>query len=103
MIVPLSSAASAGLLMAIPAIVGAFFWKKASAAGALSSMVVGAASVLILQFTGFKPLGLWPGVWGLIICLFLYVTVSLFTRAPEEKAREFIDYLREDLPKYRFL
>jgi len=103
MIVPLSSAASAGLLMAIPAIVGAFFWKRASAAGALSSMVVGAVSVLVLQFTGFKPLGLWPGVWGLIICLFLYVAVSLLTRAPEEKARVFIDYLREELPKYRFL
>ncbi|NIQ88912.1 MAG: sodium:solute symporter family protein, partial [Deltaproteobacteria bacterium] len=35
MIAPLSSAASAGLLMAVPAIIGAFFWKRATAAGAL--------------------------------------------------------------------
>ena len=103
MIVPLSSAASAGLLMAVPAIIGAFFWRRASAAGALSSMLVGAVLVLVLQFTGTKPLGLWPGVWGLLICVLLYVVVSLFTRAPVEKANAFIGYLSEELPKYRFL
>ena len=103
MIVPLSSAASAGLLMAVPAIIGAFFWRRASAAGALSSMLVGAVLVLVLQFTGTKPLGLWPGVWGILICVLLYVVVSLFTRAPVEKANAFIGYLSEELPKYRFL
>jgi SSS family solute:Na+ symporter len=103
MIVPLATAASAGLLMAVPAIIGAFFWRRASAAGALSSMLVGAFLVLVLQFTGTKPLGLWPGVWGILICVLLYVVVSLFTRAPVEKANAFIGYLNEDLPKYRFL
>ena len=103
MIVPLSSAASAGLLMAVPAIIGAFFWRRATAAGALSSMLVGSVTVLVLQFGGYKPLGWWPGVWGLVVCLFLYIIVSLLTQAPLEKADEFIGFLKKNLSKYNFI
>jgi SSS family solute:Na+ symporter len=103
MIVRLSVAASAGLLMAVPAIIGAFFWKRATAAGTLTSMVVGAILVLILQITGYKPLGWWPGVWGFICCIVLYVVVSLMTEAPVKKAKEFISYLNKELPKRNFI
>jgi SSS family solute:Na+ symporter len=103
MIAPLSSAASAGLLMAVPAIVGAFFWKRATAAGALGSMVIGAALVLVLQLTGHKPLGLWPGVWGLIVCVALYIGISLCTTAPVQRAEDFIGYLERNLPKHKFI
>jgi SSS family solute:Na+ symporter len=103
MIVPLSVASSAGLLMAVPAIIGAFFWKRATAAGALTSMVVGAVLVLVLQLTGGKPLGLWPGVWGFIVCITLYIVVSFFTQAPVQKGEEFIGYLQEELPRSRFI
>lgn len=102
MIAPLSAAASAGLLMAVPTIIGAFFWKRASSAGALSSMLAGAVLVLVFQVTGLKPLGLWPGVWGFIVSLVLYIAVSLVTPAPMQKAEEFIHYLREALPKGNF-
>ncbi len=102
MIAPLSAAASAGLLMAVPSIVGAFFWRNATAAGALTSMVAGSILVLVLQFSGAKPLGVWPGVWGFLLCLILYVAVSLFTQAPGDKANAFIGFLDENLPKYRF-
>jgi SSS family solute:Na+ symporter len=103
MIAPLASAASAGLLMAVPSIVGAFFWRRATAAGALGSMLGGSAVVLLLQLTGTKPMGLWPGVWGLAICLVLYIGISVFTQAPVEKAEEFIGYLEKNLQKYRFV
>lgn len=103
MIAPLSAAASAGLLMAVPALVGAFFWYRATAAGVLSSMIVGAVLVLFLQFTGYKPLGFWPGVWGLMVCTVLFIGVSLMTRAPEKKAKIFMDYLNETLPRHRFM
>ena len=103
MIAPLASAASAGLLMAVPTIVGAFFWRRATAAGALGSMLGGSFVVLSLQLTGTKPLGVWPGVWGLAACIFLYVGISAFTRAPAEKAEEFIGYLEKNLQRYRFI
>ncbi|UCF73248.1 MAG: sodium:solute symporter family protein [Deltaproteobacteria bacterium] len=103
MIAPLSAAASAGLLMGVPAIIGAFFWRRATAAGALSSMVGGAILVLALQVSGTKPLGLWPGVWGLMVCTALYVFVSLCTRPPVQKAKEFLQYLHEALAKGNFV
>jgi SSS family solute:Na+ symporter len=103
MIAPLSSAASAGLLMAVPAIFGAFFWKRATALGAMVSCITGAVVVLIFQITGARPLGWWPGTWGFIVCVILFVGVSLFTRPPKDKAEEFIGYLREALKKGNFI
>jgi SSS family solute:Na+ symporter len=103
MIAPLSAAASAGLLMAVPYIIGAFLWKKATAAGALSSMIGGAILVLALQISGAKPLGLWPGVWGLICCTALYVLVGLGTTPPLTKAETFMGYLEEALSKGHFV
>ncbi len=97
MIAPLSAAASAGLLMVVPSIFGAFFWRKATAAGSVTSIVAGAVLVLILQVTGARPLGWWPGVWGLLLCIVLFVVVSLVTRPPIEKANEFLGYLAEKL------
>ena len=99
MIVPLSVAASAGLLVAVPAIIGAFMWRRGTAAGALISMLIGALVVLGLQLTRFKPLGWWPGVWGFLVSITLYIFVSLLTEAPVRRAKEFIGYLQEELPK----
>lgn len=55
-------APSAGPLMAVPSIMGPFFWKGSTAAGALGNMIEGAILVLTLQVSGSKPLGPWPGV-----------------------------------------
>ena len=103
MIAPLSSAASAGLLMAVPTIFGAFFWKRATALGAMVSCIAGAIVVLLFQVTGWKPLGWWPGTWGFIVCVILFVGVSLATKPPREKAEEFIGYLRGALAKGNFI
>jgi len=103
MIAPLSAAASAGLLMAVPTIFGAFFWKRATAPGAIISCVVGAVVVLLFQLTGWKPLGWWPGTWGFIVCVILFVGVSLATKPPKKKAEEFIGYLKEKLAEGRFI
>jgi SSS family solute:Na+ symporter len=102
MIVPLSVASSAGLLVAVPAIIGAFIWKRGTAAGTLISMLIGALVVLSLQLTGIKPLGWWPGVWGFFVSIALYIFISLLTEAPVRKAEEFIGYLKEELPKRNF-
>ena len=103
MIAPLASAASAGLLMAVPTIFGAFFWKRATATGAIVSCIVGAVVVLVLQLTGERPLGWWAGTWGFVVCVPLFVIVSLFTKPPREKADEFIGYLRGALKKGNFI
>jgi SSS family solute:Na+ symporter len=103
MIAPLSSAASAGLLMAVPAIFGAFFWKRGTKLGAVVSMIVGAIVVIVFQVTGLKPLGWWPGVWGAIVCVILFFAVSAATKPPLEKAEEFMGYLKEKLAEGKFI
>jgi len=97
MIAPLSAAASAGLLMVVPSIFGAFYWKRGTAAGSIASIVTGATLVLVLQVTGAKPLGWWPGVWGLLCCIVVFVIVSLVTRAPTRKAEEFLGHVSQKL------
>ncbi|MGV3489362.1 MAG: sodium:solute symporter family protein [Tuberibacillus sp.] len=94
LIAVLSVASSAGLIVVVPAIIGTFFWKRGTAAGALTSVVVPAAIVLILQYNGWSPLGLGAGIWGLILSAVLFIGVSLVTKAPTEKAQAFINDLK---------
>ncbi|HET7579859.1 MAG TPA: sodium:solute symporter family protein [Bacillales bacterium] len=93
----LSVAASAGLLVVVPAICGTFFWKRGTAAGVMTSVTGGAILVLILDFGGLKPLGLAAGIWGLAVSTVLFVGVSLMTKAPHQKAFAFVDELKAEL------
>lgn len=93
LIAVLSVASSAGLLVTVPAIIGAFFWKRGTAAGAIASIAVGGIVAFWFQFGGIKPLGWGPGVWSAITSAVLFVAVSLVTAPPREKAEEFINYV----------
>ncbi len=93
----LSVAASAGLLMMVPAIFGAFYWKRGTASGAIWSMILGGAVTGFLYFSRIRPLGHWPAVWGGLVCLATFIVVSLLTKPPLEKAEEFLGYLEEGL------
>ncbi len=96
LIAVLSVAASAGLIVTVPAFFGTFFWKRGTAAGVISSVSLGAILVLILEFTGTKPLGLAAGIWGLGASTVLFVGVSLLTTAPEHKVATFINILKAE-------
>ncbi len=101
LITVVSSMASGGLLTMAPAIIGTFFWKRATAAGALVSMGVGAVVTGSMYLTGFYPLGWWPSVWGLALTTVLFVTVSLVTRPPDGAA-DYIDRLELELEERGF-
>ncbi|MFW5976586.1 MAG: sodium:solute symporter family protein [Bacillota bacterium] len=103
LIATLSVASSVGLLVVVPTIFGAFFWKKATAAGSLTSIIAGTITTLILQFSGINPLEIEPGVWTLVISSFTFIIVSLFTSPPREKAEEFLGYLNKELDKKNIL
>ncbi|MBV2180408.1 MAG: sodium:solute symporter family protein [Castellaniella sp.] len=90
LIAVLSVASSTGLAVTVPAIIGAFYWRRGTAAGALASIVGGSAVVLLMFATGIQPLGLSAGVWVLPVSVVLFVAVSLCTRAPTKTADEFI-------------
>ncbi|CEI84593.1 pantothenate permease [Oceanobacillus oncorhynchi subsp. incaldanensis] len=97
LIAVLSVASSAGLIVVVPTIIGAFFWKRGTAAAVLASTIIPGALVLILELLQTKPLGMASGLWGLSLSSLLFVGVSIFTKAPEEKANEFIGYIMENL------
>jgi solute:Na+ symporter, SSS family len=103
LIAALSVASSAGLLVMVPALIGSFFWKRGTAAGVLSSVIVGGLIATIFQYGGIRPLGLWPGVWSGLAAVVLFILVSLLTKAPEQKAEEFLGYLAAELGRKKII
>ncbi len=96
----LAALSAAGLMVTVPAIIGAFFWRRATAAGALASILGGAAlavwMAMIQGVSVFNPV-LALSVGG--ACLVLFVLVSLLTK-PKAKALDFAAELRADLDKH---
>jgi SSS family solute:Na+ symporter len=97
LIAVLSVASSAGLLVIVPSIVGAFFWKRGTAPAVILSVIIGGLVSLYLQYSGLKPLGHWPGVWSFIVSIVIFIGVSYVTEPPKEKADEFLGYLQTEL------
>src|SRR5690606_36555592 len=77
LIAVLSVASSAGLIVAVPAIIGAFFWKRGTAAGVMTSVIISGLVVVILESMQLKPFGYGSGVWALLLSIGLFVGVSL--------------------------
>jgi solute:Na+ symporter, SSS family len=103
LIAALSVASSAGLLVMVPALIGCFYWKKGTAAGALTSIIIGGLVATVFQYGAIRPLGLWPGVWSGLVAVVLFIVISLFTKAPEKKAEEFIGYLSVELKRKKII
>jgi len=74
-IVELSVMSSAGLLALAPSYFG-IFWKKGNSIASISSIVVSGLATIVMYFTGYFPLGIWPGVWCLIISTMIFFLVS---------------------------
>ncbi|MFN4167290.1 MAG: sodium:solute symporter [Pannonibacter phragmitetus] len=103
MIAILSVAASVGLLVTVPAIIGAFFWRRGTAAGALVSILGGVAFVVWMYLTGNKLFGLNAGVLALPVSTLLFIAVSLVTKPNMKAADEFVEasvsYKKGKLPQ----
>ncbi len=97
----LSSMASGGLLVAVPAFIGAFFWRGGTDQGAIWSIIIAGIITATLYLTNYYPLGIWPSVWGLIISMIIFIGLSKFTKKPE-KADEFIEHVDKKIEEYNF-
>lgn len=100
LIAVLSVSASAGLLVMVPPIIGAFFWKRGTAPGVICATVVAGGVVLLLELTSTRLLGQGSGVWGLLLSLALFVGVSLATPAPKARAADFLGHVADGLRKH---
>lgn len=98
LIAVLSSMASGGLLMQLPAVIGAFYWRRATSQGAFWSITAGGILTGSLYAAGVKPMGHWPPVWGLVFAVSVFVAVSLLTQPPG-KTDSFLDTISGDLSR----
>lgn len=79
--------------------VGAYFWKRASSAGALSAMLLGGATTMALQILGWQ-LG-WDHaleytVYGMAVSLVVFITISLLVPDRPKIISEGHTYERQD-------
>lgn len=97
----LAALSAAGLVVTVPAIIGAFFWPRGTAAGVLASLAVGAVTAIWMAMISgvsvFDP-KLALTVIGLTTAVF--VAVSLVTR-PRAEALDFKGELRPELDEMR--
>lgn len=101
LIAVLSSMASGGLLVAVPAFVGAFFWKNGTSEGAIWSIIIGGTITGAMYITNWHPFGVWPSVWGFLISITIFVVLSKLTESPK-KAEEFLEFIDEEMKKHNF-
>lgn len=81
---------------------GAIFWKRGTAQGAITGLVVGIAFTVIVTFVPafISPFGLNPAMWGLLLNIGLFIIVSLMTEprdtATVERFENALNDFRED-------
>lgn len=92
-LVQLLLGAYGAVVQLFPLIVAVFFWKRATTAGAYAGLVSG--SLVTILFTFFvtpTPLGIHPGIWGLLVNTMFLVGVSLLTKPmPQEHVDKFVE------------
>ena len=95
----LAALSAAGLMVTVPATIGAFFWRRATAAGALAS--IGGGAALAVWMSMIKGVSVFNPVLALSVggvSVALYVVVSLVTR-PRASALDFKGELADDLAR----
>ncbi|MFB6273776.1 MAG: sodium:solute symporter [Salinibacter sp.] len=92
-IVTLLLGAYGGVAQIFPLVFAAFYWPRATGAGALSGLLAGiGVNTLFLVAPHLRPLPLHEGVYGLLANASVFVAVSLLT-APHDRDRlaEYVD------------
>lgn len=68
------------IAQAFPAILGMFFWPRATKQGAFWGLLAGFIATTIFSLWIAHPLGIHAGIWGLLINTPVFVAVSLMTK-----------------------
>jgi Na+/proline symporter len=84
-----------GIMSLVPATLLGLFWKKASRAGALVSLVVGAGFAIVMIAYNFKPFGFHQAFWVLIASGVTFVLGSLISPPAPGKRVDLIASISE--------
>lgn len=62
-------------------VIGALYWKRSTAAGAMAAMIIGGSTTLSLRYSGIElPFELDPNLFGITASAIAFVVVSLLTK-----------------------
>lgn len=96
----LAALSAAGLIVTVPATIGAFFWRGGTAAGVLASLIGGSVTAIYMaMIAGFSVFDPRLAAAILSVTILLFVGVSLATR-PRPEALDFKTGLRDELNKH---
>lgn len=87
----LATYAFSGIAVLTPAVVAAFYWKRTTAAGVISSVIIGEFIILLTAFvpsTTVIGFGFLPIIPALLFSIISLWAVSLLTKAPSEETLE---------------
>lgn len=86
-----------------PLIVAVFFWKRATTAGAYAGLISGSLVTILFTFIVTPtPLGIHPGIWGLLTNTVFLVGASLLTKPmPQEHVDKFLEGSKASLEEIR--
>jgi SSS family solute:Na+ symporter len=100
-LVGLLLAAYGAVVQLAPITVAAFFWRRATAAGAVAGLVLGSLVTLTLFYLPeYRPLGLHEGLVGLAVNCVALVTISLRTKKrPGDRVEAFLAASRGGSPE----
>jgi len=89
-LVALLLGAYGGVAQIFPLLVAAFYWKRATGAGALAGLLGGLlVNTAFLLFPEWKPFPLHEGIYGLIVNILLLIGVSHLTQQEKGKAEQY--------------
>ncbi|WP_235792131.1 sodium:solute symporter family protein [Virgibacillus salidurans] len=76
------------LIQLAPAIILGLYWKGLHSKPVFAGMLIGSVVASFMTFTGLTPLGIYSGVWGLLVNLIICVGGSLIVKASPEVQQE---------------
>lgn len=86
-LIPIANIGYGLVMQLVPAALGPLYWRKGTLQGAVSSIIVGVSTLIIINLFG-SPLPLGPGTSGLILGLVTFIIVSMITIDKNEKFKE---------------
>lgn len=97
-LIPIAALGYGIVLQLVPAAIGPLFWRKATFAGATTSIIAGMSTLSVIYLFG-SPLSFGPATSGLIVGIVLFVGVSLLTSS---KNKIFQDEHHDELVELYF-
>src|SRR5699024_4888247 len=76
------------LVQVAPAIILGLYWQRSHAKSVFAGMLAGTLLAAFFTFTGLKPLGIFSGIWGLMLNLAIYTGGSMILGTATEKGTE---------------